>query len=468
MSELLQDKSAINLMIMLAISLVLLIAVRFILRDKSLKSDKIHKRFLKRLFTLIIMIFIIVDILEIFNPSLNISSSFWRGSALIVAIVGFAAQAVISDILCGFLISINKPFEIGDRIIVEGMEPGIVEDITLRHIVIRVYEDFRLVIPNSILNSKSVINTTKNNDLIGVHLTYPVSYDTDVALAMDIIRDCVAASPYTLPVEHDGIQEDSEPVYFIEYAESALILETNIWIPNNIGFHAATSDMNMRVNRAFRANGIEIPYNYVNVVERKYEAPIVTEPKKTSRKKPPAMRHFRTETFIINTGDNSISYAVEAVRTFASRQRLDTRSQNDLSLLTEELIGVTENIIGDTKAKLWIEGSGLKYRIHLGFKATSIEIEERMRLLAISSSGKNEAAHSLPAKIREKIIFGLHSTESAGNAGNTGSKKYEWSLNGNEPTADKIGESILTALSDDIKVSVTNDYIELTVIKSVS
>ncbi len=460
--KLLNQEAVIHFVLTIAIGIVLLIALRIIFRKKDLKSDRIHRRFLRRLFTLTVIVMCLVNIIEVFNPSLNLRSTFWKGSALIVAILGFAGQTAIADLICGFLISVNKPFEIGDRIIIEGMEPGIVIDITLRHTVIMIYDEYRVTIPNSELNSKTIINTAKGTERTGVHLTYSVSYDTDVQLAMDVIRDCVVASPYTLPVERNGISEDSGPVYFLKYGDSALILETTIWIPYTTSYYVATTDMNLRVNKAFKDHGIEIPYNFVNVVERDNTAPSDNIPAASVKKKSPSKRLFRTDTIVISPGKKNLKEAVEMVRSFVSMQRLDEKAGNQLTLMTEELIGIMENIVDDTKAKLWIEGSGLKYRIHLSLKA-DIGSAERVRLLALSSSGKNEANNSLPQKLWERVIVGLRTTDE----GNPGNNDYEWSYNESRPTSPEIGESILVALADDIKVSVTKTHVELVVVKSV-
>ena len=198
-------------------------------RDKTIKI--LHRRYLLQLTQLFIIAFCIARIVALLNPNLDVQSLLLTGSALVVAIVGFAAQTAISDIICGFLISVNKPFEIGDRIIIEGMEAGIVEDITLRHIVVGIYDDLKIIVPNSQLNTKTLINTSYNNDeRRGIHMQFSVSYDTDVQKAMDIIRDCVVESPYTLSVVRNGVLEDSGPVYFLKFADSALVLETTIWV----------------------------------------------------------------------------------------------------------------------------------------------------------------------------------------------------------------------------------------------
>ncbi|MCR5590109.1 MAG: mechanosensitive ion channel family protein [Lachnospiraceae bacterium] len=450
----------IKLIVTIAVTIAVLVLLRYMFRRISKKSDKIHMRFLGKLLNLIVLVACLVNIFEVLDPTMNVYSVFLKGSALVVAIVGFAAQPAISDLICGFLISMNKPFEIGDRIIIEGMEPGIVEDITLRHTIIRIYDDLKVIVPNSELNSKTVTNTSYNKDRRGIHLTYSVSYDTDVQYAMDIIRDCVVESPYTLGIETNGIKEDSSPVYFLRFAESALILETTIWVTRATNSYYAITDVNMRVNKAFKEHGIEIPYNFLNVVEReKTGSEGVTGEKK--RKISPSKRAARSDTVNVVTQDGQIGKAMDAVHDFAKRQRFGKRAALQLELMTEELLGIMGNMVESTTASFWIEGSGLKYRIHLKIPM-NIGTEEYRKLLALSSSGKNEAVRTLSGKLWEKIVAGLKSSEDS-----RGSKDYEWSLRENEQTEDDIAESILVAVADDIKVSVTKENVELVVVKSV-
>lgn len=452
----------INIIVTLAIGIAVLSLLWYIFKHLVRQSDKIHRRFLGKLLNLIVIIICLVNILGIINPSMNLHSTLLKGSALVVAIVGFAAQPAISDLICGFLISINKPFEIGDRIIPDGMEPGIVEDITLRHTIIRIYDGLRVIVPNSVLNSKVVVNTSYMNDRRGIHLVYSVSYDTDVHLAMEVIRDCVVESPYTLGVETNGVLEDSGPVYFLKFAESALLLETTIWITRETNSYVATTDVNMRINRAFKEHGIEIPYNYLNVIERENTSDDSDSGVKNKKKTTPSKRNIRTDTVNIMTSSGHIEAALEIARSFAAKQRLSQHAAMQLELMTEEVIGIAGSIADKTKAKLWVDGSGVKYRIHLSFPA-SIGTDEYKRLLALSSSGRNEAVKTLAGKIWEKMIVGIKSASEDGHESD-----YEWSLRDNSRDEDDdLGESILDSLSDDIKVSVTKDKVELVVIKSV-
>lgn len=450
----------IKTVITLAIGIALIILLRVAFKKLVKKSDKIHMRFLGYLFNLVIVMVITGNVLEELYPKLEFNSLFLKGSALIVAIVGFAAQTAISDLICGFLISFNKPFEIGDRIVVEGIQPGIVEDITLRHTVIRIYDGLRIVIPNSVLNTKTVINTSFHNDSRrGIHLKFSVSYDSDVAKAMDVIRDCVVASPYTLSVETNGITEDSGPVYFLEYGDSDIVLETTIWVTRDTNSYTAITDVNMRVNDAFNEYGIEIPYPYMNIVER--ENTQNSEVKAHKKKATPSHRHHRSDTIVIKPDGGNYDNVMSTVRSFAQRQNFSEQEEKKLELMSEELVLIARSIVDDVKGRFWVEGSGLKYRLHLRFNAT-VGSNEYRKLVALSSSGRNEAAKTIAEKIWDKMVTGIKTADSQGEAGDG----YEWSLS-ESGQSDDYGESILTAVADDIKVSVTKEQVELVIIRTV-
>ena len=460
-----------RVLLLIGLWVVIMIITRVIFPRIRKPGHSLHIRFLDHAIRLVIYIFCIVNIIEIFLPGMNISSIFLRGSALIVAIVGFAAQPVISDLICGFLISFNKPFEIGDRIIVEGLEPGIVEDITLRHTVLRIYDDIRIIVPNSQLNSKMVTNTSYKQENRGVHLQYSVSYDTDVQHAMDIIRDCVAESPYTVGVENHGITEDSGPVYFLRYAESAIILETTIHVLPSVSTYTATTDINLRVHRAFARNHIEIPYSYINVIKKKSSEIQISEyTENTARDtsvKSPSKRNYRTDTAKLYGKREPVAAATSTALQFAERQRLSSADSNHLQLMSEELVVMLRDILADTRSTFYIEGSGLLYRMHLHIPI-SIDSDGYHTLLSLSSSGRNDAATDLGSRIREIMLTGLDRLRKS-DSDTEDIEDFNWEID--EPDREQmnsVSKSILTTYADDIKVSIDKDRTDIVVEKSIT
>ena len=453
----------IKFIILIAIIVVSNLVIAY-LKNQTKFRTSLHGKYLLQIIRLIIFILCLSEMLEAIDPELNMRSILLRGSALVVAILGFAAQPVISAVMSGLLISIHKPFEIGDRVIIDGAATGVVEDITLRHTVIAIYDGFRVIIPNSELNSRVVTNTSyRMKDRRGIHLSYSVSYETDVQKAMDVIRDCVAASPYTLSVENNGIHEDSSPVYFFKFDSSALILETTIWVARETDGCKAITDVNTRVLNAFRRYGIEIPYQYVNV--NQFEGTKVTPPVETAvpeKAATPAKRHIRTNTVHMIPGESGLEDAIQTARGYAKRQNLEKRAAVQLELLTEESLGFVQRVVDHTSRDFWIEGTGEIYRIHLRFDA-KVGSEAYKKLINLSTSGRNEAANSIAGKVWEAVLMGLKRPPEKGSKGKN---SFVWQLSEAGVNEEEIGKSILGAVASDVRVSVTTERVELIVSKA--
>ncbi len=452
----------IKFIVLIAIIVVSNLVIAY-LKNQTKFRDSLHGKYLLQIVRLIIFVLCLAEMLEAIDPELNMRSILLRGSALVVAVLGFAAQPVISAVMSGLLISIHKPFEIGDRVIIDGAATGVVEDITLRHTVIGIYDGFRVIIPNSELNSRVVTNTSyRMKDRRGIHLSYSVSYETDVQKAMDVIRDCVAASPYTLSVENNGIHEDSSPVYFFKFDSSALILETTIWVARETDGCKAITDVNTRVLNAFRRYGIEIPYQYVNV--NQFEGSKVTPPVETAvpeKVAAPAKRHIRTNTVHMIPGEDGLEDAIQTARGYAKRQNLEKRAAMQLELLTEESLGFVQRVVDHTSRDFWIEGTGEIYRIHLRFDA-KVGSEAYKKLIMLSSSGRNEAANTITGKVWEAVLMGLKRPPEK----DKGKNSFVWRLSEAGVDEEEIGKSILGAVASDVRVSVTTERVELIVSKT--
>ncbi len=106
----------------------------------KLKVDPTKYNFLKNAVEFIIYL---VAIIVIFNsiPKLrSYGTALFAGAGVVAAIVGFASQSAFSNIVSGIFIVMFRPFRVGDRVRVGQLYTGDVEDITLRHTVIK---DFR-------------------------------------------------------------------------------------------------------------------------------------------------------------------------------------------------------------------------------------------------------------------------------------------------------------------------------------
>lgn len=254
-------------------AILTIIAVTVLLRLEKIlskrliqKRNNINLRFVENILRFVV-IFLAMEWVVMSSPLTQpFGRVLFQGTTVIAAIAGFAAQPVIADLICGLMLSATRPFDIGDRIELEDGTSGIVRDITLRHVRLQDIDGITIILPNSRLNAMKVINMSYHTPLLSVHMRFSVAYDTDVQKAMQVIARAVEQSPLTTPGKPVGDQKQYGPVYFLEYAESSLVLGTTVYFEPVNATEAVRSDINARILRAFTENGIEIPYNYLNVV----------------------------------------------------------------------------------------------------------------------------------------------------------------------------------------------------------
>jgi small-conductance mechanosensitive channel len=99
-----------------------------------------------------------------------------------------------------------------------------------------------------------------------IYFRFGVAYHTDMDKAKQVVREAVEACPYSVPGKNGPDGMDYAPVYFIEYDDSSLVLTTTVYYTPSHPTEVVKSDINTRVKCALEEAGIEIPYNYVNVI----------------------------------------------------------------------------------------------------------------------------------------------------------------------------------------------------------
>ncbi len=259
-----------TVVIVTIVATCVLLVINRIIFDKltsARKREYLHLIFFRKINAVIITFVCCLVGLSFFNGIESVWQSVLGGTAIISAVLVFAAQDVIKDTLAGLMISIYKPFEIGNRIELENGQSGIVRDITMRHTVIHTWGSQELIIPNSKLNTLTILNDSYHTGMRSFQAKFQIGYGSDVKKAMSVIKNAIIDSPYTVggkKVENDRIYDD---VYFMAYEPSSLRMETTVYykgVPTEI----VRSDVNIRVNEALKANGIEIPYTYVNVIQK--------------------------------------------------------------------------------------------------------------------------------------------------------------------------------------------------------
>ena len=226
------------------------------------KYDGINARFTEKVIRALIIFLAAMWVIMSSRITQSFGSSLFQGTAVLAAIAGFAAKPVLSDMFCGFMLSTTKPFNIGDRIELDDGTAGIVKDITIRHVVLQGIDTLKIVIPNSEINSRRITNLSHMTKTRSIHFRYVVGLNTKADEAKRVIQEAISESPWSLP----RVGEDYSPVYFLDFTDNGLLMATTVYYAPTSPTEVVKDDINSRVKRALEAADIEIPYNYVNVI----------------------------------------------------------------------------------------------------------------------------------------------------------------------------------------------------------
>lgn len=201
-------------------------------------------------------------------PSLRaLASSLLAGAGILAIAVGFASQHALSNIISGFFIIIFKPFRINDRLKVGALQ-GIVEDISLRHTVIRDFENNRILIPNAVISDEVIINSDYAEDKICNWINIRISYDSDIDLAKEIIRDEVMKHPFHIdPRTPEEIEEGKieVPVRVLSLGESSINLRAWAWAKDSPNGFILRCDLYESIKKRFDKEGVEIPFPHQTI-----------------------------------------------------------------------------------------------------------------------------------------------------------------------------------------------------------
>ena len=169
------------------ITMIILKIERKIFSKRIHEKKSISARFTSSLIRWVIIVIAVIWVLVSAEATSSFGKVLFQGTAIIGAVIGLAAQPVISDLFCGLMLSIHKPFDIGDRIELDNGTRGIVTDITARHVVLRTIDTIDAIIPNSKINACIVTNMSHNTKIRSIHFRFHVAYGTDVQRVREVL-----------------------------------------------------------------------------------------------------------------------------------------------------------------------------------------------------------------------------------------------------------------------------------------
>ena len=176
--------------------------------------------------------------------------------------IGFGAQSLVKDIVTGFFLLMEEQFALGDVVEING-KSGTIEKISLRTIKFRSLDGTLHIIPNGEISIVS--NSTYQWSRAVVNIG--VSYDVDSSKVMEVLRS-ICTSMYNDPEWKKKMLDEPIPQGILSFGDSCvnyrILAKTKTGEQWPVG-----REFNIRIQKAFNENSIDIPYNYINVVNVK-------------------------------------------------------------------------------------------------------------------------------------------------------------------------------------------------------
>ncbi|MFC1499417.1 mechanosensitive ion channel family protein [Candidatus Zixiibacteriota bacterium] len=270
-TENLLDLQTLPGILMLGVIMFLLSGLlSFLLTRIILRSQKVARRFgrqadetilryairLKTLLIFITAFLVFVSLVPGLEPLLG---TLVAGAGVSALVLGFAAQSTLANLVSGIGLAVYRPFRIGDKVTIDG-EYGTIEDMTFRHTIVCTWENKRLVIPNKNIDNMTLMNHSLIDLKIMCRIDFGVSYDTDLDLAMRLIREEASRCPHRMT----GSEDPRTRVF--SHGDFSIGIRAYVWAPDMDGALELKWWMMEQVKKRFDAEGIEIPFPYRTVV----------------------------------------------------------------------------------------------------------------------------------------------------------------------------------------------------------
>ncbi|MBQ7047088.1 MAG: mechanosensitive ion channel family protein [Oscillospiraceae bacterium] len=168
---------------------------------------------------------------------------------------GIGLQSSIAQFASGIQILVNKPFKSGDFVELSTIS-GQVQEIKLMYTVFTTIDNKRVIVPNSHITSNSIINYNAEGRR-RLDLTFSISYSDDILLAKQVLKEEALKCEF--------IYKSPEPTVVVkEHASSSITLLLITWC-DSADYWTANYQMQENVKLAFDKNGINIPFNQLDV-----------------------------------------------------------------------------------------------------------------------------------------------------------------------------------------------------------
>lgn len=219
--------------------------------DRNFDPGRQLMPLLRRVALILVTLIATIILLDRFNVEVSgLVATLGIGSLAIA----LASQAALADTVSGFVIMLDRPYRIGDRIEIQELGTwGDVEDIGLRSTRIQTRDNRMIIVPNSVMGKSLIVNHSYPDSQYRIENNVGVAYGTDIEKARAVIVAAVR--------KVEGVLTD-QPVeaLFLEFGESALVFRIRWWLDSYTDTRRMFDRVNTAIYKALKDASIEIPF----------------------------------------------------------------------------------------------------------------------------------------------------------------------------------------------------------------
>ncbi|MFQ5613360.1 MAG: mechanosensitive ion channel family protein [Anaerolineae bacterium] len=168
--------------------------------------------------------------------------------------VALAAQSALADTIAGFMIMLDRPYRIGDRVEIQEINTwGDVLDIGLRTTRIRTRDNRLVVVPNSVISKNLIVNHSIPSTMFRVQTHVGVAYGSDIDRVRQVLIEAVRAQEWVM-------KDQRIEALFLEFGDSSLNFRVRCWIEHYVETRRILDKLNGCLYNALQEAGIEIPF----------------------------------------------------------------------------------------------------------------------------------------------------------------------------------------------------------------
>jgi small-conductance mechanosensitive channel len=197
----------------------------------------------------------------VFVASVAVILSAWKinitpllaSAGIVGAGIAIAAKDTIANLFGGISVFLDRPFKVGDYIVLDHKERGEVVSIGLRSTRIRTRDNIQIVIPNSIIANSKIVNESAPEPNFRVKIPVGVAYGSNIELVQQILVKIALAN--------DNVLTEPKPsVRFRQFGDSALLFELLCWATEPAVRGLTIHEINCEIYREFEEHGVTIPF----------------------------------------------------------------------------------------------------------------------------------------------------------------------------------------------------------------